>query len=364
MSYQFVHEETYGRKFGRKGGSPKASTGLKKKLGIGALVAEAIRAPGATPHIYIPEPPAYLFGDDLQRWCQAILEHADHAKDRTGRKLRIDRQIISAGIASFPMRSDEYRRLPAGAPERLRVEDWMKNNIAWLLGRYEEHLGPILLHLDEEFVHIHYYVAPEVVEHEHGYELVPHHPGYRAKREAADNGAKSKEQNRLFNDAMRAFQEDYWKNVGLPSGLTKTGPKRRRLSRADYKKESSAAMSTRYAQEHATALADKAELNAERRIELIQTLLLEEAELHYAHARMDGYKEGLRDGANKGHHKGFQSGFKRGIKQGVEKGITTFAGKRNELLLAISERFDPVAAELVSKALDSFLADMTTPIKG
>lgn len=369
MTYQFVHEETYGRKYGRSHLKHNAKSSMKKKISIKSLVEEAIREPHATPHVMTPEPPIYLRQSNLKIWAQNIVEQAEGAKDSLGRKLRIDRQIISAGITSYPMLSTDFKNLSENSPDQQQVEKWLKRNLAWLMQQYGDSLGPVLLHLDEQYVHIHYYVEPEKIYHKHGYELVPRHPGFRAKREAAKKGIKSVQQNKIFKEAMRRFQDDYWINVGLPSGFTRIGPGRRRLSRSNHMQEVTAAKSVqkaekqakqikrhtmKEAQDEAKSLIETADKNTVRHRELVEQLTAEEGELHFANARLDGLEEGLK----KGMDDGYQAGFKRGVQKGMGASIKKIADNRDALLTAISEEFDPVSAQKISIELDRFLSEL------
>ncbi len=67
--------------------------------------------------------------------------------------------------------------------------------------------------------------------------------------------AVSKELNRLgdraYRDAMRSWQDSYHRAVGVPTGLTRLGPARRRLSREAWHAEQVAAQAAKEAEERA-----------------------------------------------------------------------------------------------------------------
>lgn len=103
------------------------------------------------------------------------------------------------------------------------------------------------MHVDEAHVHLHAYgLHPSG----HADRL---HPGKSAKASAVANAvslghdkkAANKIGDRAYVQAMRAWQDSYSGVVGLPHGLTRLGPGRRRLSRAEWKAEQVAARSIR-----------------------------------------------------------------------------------------------------------------------
>jgi DNA repair exonuclease SbcCD ATPase subunit len=58
------------------------------------------------------------------------------------------------------------------------------------------------------------------------------------KREAGeDDRSLKRRQNAAYNDAMRAFQDDYYESVSIDAGLLRVGPRRLRLPNARYKEE-------------------------------------------------------------------------------------------------------------------------------
>ena len=88
---------------------------------------------------------------------------------------------------------------------------------------YGEQLHTVVLHLDESHPHFHFYVVPE------GYDM-----GLtcRAERAAKENNKKSD-----FVQALKAYQDDYYTNVGIYCGMSRFGPKRQRMTRQEWKDE-------------------------------------------------------------------------------------------------------------------------------
>lgn len=119
---------------------------------------------------------------------------------------------------------------PGGVPGD-ELDDWRKRSIDWLRDRYGEQLKTVVEHTDEAHPHLHAYVIPDTLR---AYDL---HDGRKAKEKAQADGLDSTAQNRAYKEAMRGFQDDYYSKVGQACGLSRIGPKRRRLSREQWKAE-------------------------------------------------------------------------------------------------------------------------------
>jgi hypothetical protein len=227
--FQFIHESTYGRK-GKKAMTTKTGQVRKAKWSGREIVAEAIRELGSCDHVEQPLPPEYVYGDDLLLFWENIEQLANDAKDTAGRKLRTDKQLLTAGVCSAPILTTDFN------PDDEFYQQWLKLNLDFLKNKYDVDLGPVILHTDERYIHLHYYVAPEVQDTEYGFTLEAHHDGLRAKNaEMKDGNAKTS--NIAYKQAMKAFQDSYYEQVAKQCGLTRSGPKRRRLSRNDWKDE-------------------------------------------------------------------------------------------------------------------------------
>lgn len=218
--YQFGHVEGYARKGGVK---TDAKTKTKSTVMSGwDIVDEAERKEGATPHIEKPQPPILLFGVMPSVAMKEAAEWAEQAKDASGRKLRVDGLCLSAGVISFPAEKEgwpEYRDLTL---ERLKK-------------KHGDRLRSAVEHTDEAYPHFHYYVVPKV-----GQRFDSIHEGYRAANEAKAKGLKKGEQNAAFKGAMREWQDDLHATCGVQFGLSRTGPRRQRLTREQWKEQQKA----------------------------------------------------------------------------------------------------------------------------
>lgn len=209
--YQFIHVESYART------APKS-----EKAGghsIGSVMAEAMRADGACPHVETPTAPTLLFGvepGDVEGWATSW---ANASRDAIGRKLRKDGLCLLAGVISCP---------PA-----LTNEEWgafKLDAVAWLAK--DERLVSVIEHTDESERHLHFYKIPKPGER---FEVL--HPGRAASLEAKASGRVKGDQNKAYKAAMRAYQDDFFQNVSSRHGMARIGPARRRLKRDQWKAE-------------------------------------------------------------------------------------------------------------------------------
>lgn len=228
MGYQFIHVNSYSRVSPKKSSKDGA-----KKWSAKDVVAEASRDPGAIPHIDAPEQPRHLYGLPLDQIEPLLEAWADGTRDARGHKARKDALCLVAGVISCPPDADQ---------------DWGRlrdRSVRWLRHKYGDRLRSVVEHTDESRPHIHFYVVPSPGE---DFGLI--HQGHRAMR--TSRHLKKGEQNQRYKAEMRAYQAEYYKDVGRHIGLTKVGPKRERLSRAEWVQEQ------RRAQQVAADLADLA----------------------------------------------------------------------------------------------------------
>jgi hypothetical protein len=197
------------------------------------VIAEALREGGACAHVSNPTLPTVLYGADaeaLRVAVDALADDAEGAEDSIGRALRKDAQIMLAGVACFPVPVDD---LKSSASDYIR---WRGRVLAFLQDEYGASLVSVLQHLDEEYPHLHFIVhAPK-----NGLllDLGELHQGRWAAR---NRKLPASERRRLYRDAMQGYQSRFFEKVGKPSGMTRNGPKRRRLTRAQWKSEQEAA---------------------------------------------------------------------------------------------------------------------------
>lgn len=246
MAFQFAHVETYSRK-----GNAKGAQSVKWVL------AEARRDQGACPHVARPGEPKQIYGmslDDVERLhdelCASVRYEVAGGKTRA---VRQDQHTLFTIVCSYPVPMKEVQGNP---DEERRLQEWQDRNIEWLRAEYGNDLKCVVLHDDEQFPHIHGYAIPDDLRCRNL------HVGVAAKeavmKAGPDDGEDSKDHNKrgdgAYRATMSAWQDRYFDQVGLPCGLTRLGPGKRRLSRDAWKAEQVAVKSVQIAQEQARNL--------------------------------------------------------------------------------------------------------------
>ena len=231
--FQFIRAEVYAR---------RASTNEKSKSQFNAsdVIGEALRDEGHCPHVEKPEAPRYLFGSEAG--TRAILgriqENAAQYRDKMGRKMREDAAVLLAGVASFP-------RDAANKDPDLYAR-WESLTVEYLQKKYGDNLRAVVMHNDEEHPHLHFYAYSDT---EVNAKML--HDGYK-------NGSSPK----AYKKGCEDFQNEYFEQVASRCGLARTGPKRRRLSRAEWHAEQEMAMSISKAEIAVLDSAAQREMNA------------------------------------------------------------------------------------------------------
>lgn len=236
---QFVHVQTWSRKPNPAGQS------------IAQIIAEATRNPEYSGHVEDPVAPRVLLGDpstfqaehDAHVAARATVARLKDGSERV-RSIRKDRHTLATVVMSYPV----PRAAILTEEDRAALERWERRNLDWLRERYGDQLRVVLAHDDEEHPHLHAWLLPD----DPGADATTLHPGKVAKRrveeeeKAAGNPPREavKAGNRALREAMTFFQDEYYHAVGAPEGLTRTGPRRRRLTRQQWKAEKAAAAAT------------------------------------------------------------------------------------------------------------------------
>ncbi|MEZ8058149.1 plasmid recombination protein [Vibrio splendidus] len=213
--FQFFHVEAY---------SIVASKDNKRQSARN-IAAEADRFALACPHINNLKQPVRLYGCSANEVVDEAEKIFNTATDKLGRKIRKDANILLAGVVSYPIPIENLR------PDDERFKKWIKLNLKFFRKKYGKYFRSGIGHVDESYFHIHISLLPEV-DSKNILRFSTIHDGIRARESAAKLGAKAKV--RAYTEAMRTLQDEYYENVGKPSGLTREGPKRRRLSRKEW----------------------------------------------------------------------------------------------------------------------------------
>ncbi|MEX9769503.1 plasmid recombination protein [Citrobacter freundii] len=217
--YQFVRVESYGFKVSEKK-SEKKYNKENKGRNVEEIIKELKRVPGFCDHVPFPDDePEVLYGVSPDEIEALTHNYFDNTKtiDSLGRPraLRKDAQVLLAGVISLNREID------------MIWDDYKQSSIDWLKEKYGDRLVSVVQHLDEENPHIHFYCIPKIGEK---FEVL-----HEGKKAYAEVGGKLKyKKEKAYVEAMRKFQEDFFLKVAAGYGLMKTGPRRQRLSNADY----------------------------------------------------------------------------------------------------------------------------------
>ncbi|MEO0485524.1 MAG: hypothetical protein AAF092_06400 [Pseudomonadota bacterium] len=230
---QFVHLQTFSLKANKAGQS------------VQQVLDEAARRPEFSQHVDEPQAPNIIEGlaptQVLEMHNEIVgagfVEVAMKDGSTARRGIRRDRHTLLTAVACYPVprhlvgedqaASDAYKR-------------WVEFNVRWLKGQFGDKLVSIIEHVDEQHPHLHAFVLPL---DDTGCNARRLNPAWLVKEEAEalakDSGKPAQEAVKFGNRAYRAkgreIQDHYFQEVGLPSGLTRAGPKRERLSREQWR---------------------------------------------------------------------------------------------------------------------------------
>lgn len=228
----FIHCQTFARKLNRAGQS------------VSQIIAEGLRTGGYHPHVSNPRRPVMVFGDAMQ-FRRLHDDHVTQRKTRvmkngrvSVRAIRADRHTLFTIVSSYPMPTESVE---ASSEEQIRFKRWLDLTLQWVLEQYGTQLKTAFVHLDEAYPHVHFWLLPN----DPSADAALLHPGKVAKR-ATEARLKSagtppreavKAGNRALKAAMRDWIDAYHREVGVPLGMLRDGPRRRRLSRAQHQAE-------------------------------------------------------------------------------------------------------------------------------
>jgi hypothetical protein len=257
---QFLRIESYSRK-GDKGGRT-----------VSFVMREARREPDSSTHVLEPGQPVTIFGQDpaaIEREHDAAVEAAreTNSAGRT-RKIRVDQHTLLTAVASHPYLTADVKKDPL---KQVEFEKWAAETVNYMKQKWGDELKGVVLHTDEAHPHIHAFIIPRDLR---ARDL---HPGVVAKKQefarALAAGDDSKTANRrgdrAYKTAMREFLTDYHQKVGIRSALLRDGPKRARLSRAEYLGAREAAKNLAATLEKNEALSHQIENSSQRYREAI-----------------------------------------------------------------------------------------------
>jgi hypothetical protein len=247
--YQFAHVEVYSVK-GAPGGQAKRKNG-QRAWTAQEILDEAERRELSSLHIAKGGPPPEIVPGDVDNFQSLRDAHVrasskkesfpytkkDGTLSKRQRKLRADAASLYTCVISLPVLTEDALADPALKSDCMRL---MGQAMAHERQRLESLGGRMMMgvvHWDERNVHVHLYgldPAKGRVDHLH--------PGRSAKTafHETHKGKPAKDVKKAANaaycDAMREWQNDLHRDVFSDAGLLRFGPRRARLSTAEYNK--------------------------------------------------------------------------------------------------------------------------------
>ncbi|WP_170311752.1 hypothetical protein [Sulfitobacter sabulilitoris] len=247
--YQFAHVEVYSAK-GAPGGQAKKKNG-QRAWTAQEILDEAERLELASMHVAEGGPPPEIIPgevDDFPSLRDAQVRASskkesfpytekDGTVSKRQRKLRADAASLYTCVISLPVLTEDALADPALKSDCMRVMGQAMEHERKRLESLGGRMMMGVVHWDERNVHVHLY----------GLDLekgrVDHlHPGRSAKTafHEAHKGKSAKDVKKAANaaycDAMREWQNDLHRDVFSDAGLLRFGPRRARLSTAEYNK--------------------------------------------------------------------------------------------------------------------------------
>jgi len=231
MAYQFVHLGT----FSRKGNADNRS--------VYDICGEAARLDGHAPHVERPGVPVVLYGispADIPAEIDRLASDARKALRGRGRgaSIRQDTHVLEASVWSHPAfcRETPGQASLSDPVVAAEYERWRIETVAWAIADAERRgrrVLSVIEHLDEMHPHLHLLAVAE----NSRLDAKQGHPGHAAKTAALAEGKSLVEANRAYREAMTAWLDQYWREIGMRHGLARIGPARRRLTRGEWKAE-------------------------------------------------------------------------------------------------------------------------------
>ena len=237
---QFFHIQSFARSPNKGGQS------------VEQVLAEAARDPRFSHHIEAPQDYRVVVGLTPQEVQQRHDEMVSAGgvtvalKDgKTARRgIRKDRHTLMTCVASHPHLTSQIQSDPTAKAD---YDAWVDRNVRFLRGLFGNQLVSIIEHVDEEHPHLHAYILPLNDMSCSARELNPcwvikMEAEAKARETGHDEKAAVNFGHRAYRAKAREIQDQYYQKVGLASGLTRIGPRRRRLSRQQWRASKTAAV--------------------------------------------------------------------------------------------------------------------------
>jgi hypothetical protein len=217
-SIQFIHASTLANK-------PRGTMPSTK-----FVTDEVGREPYACHHIENPNKPQVLFGCTPQEVYKKLQDIVGRCKDPLKRKVRSDRQILCSGVFSMQLEAT------ATNLQSKQFKAWVRKAHKFLLKEFGNQYVNLTLHADEgKYIHCHFFVLPSIKDGQ--LDISRMHPGLAAQEALKGSKPTKQKKDIAYKQAMRKFQDSFYKEVSAECGHLRYGPRRRRLTRKEWHTE-------------------------------------------------------------------------------------------------------------------------------
>lgn len=254
QGYMFAHMETWSRQGATKaaGQVQRSRKNNQRAWTVSEVLDEAERVPGASLHVGIHAREPVIWQGSCANFDELRGAHEKAANIKIAfpytdpktrqhktrkRALRQDAHTLYSAVFSLPTTSEEALADPAVMARCLAV---LRSAEAFERDRLTDAGGELamaVLHFDEDHVHMHLYGLDRTrgsVNHLHPGKAA--NEAFRARHGALKRSGTTlaDEAKRGYCDSMRGWQDDLHREVFADAGLMRFGPRRARLSRAEY----------------------------------------------------------------------------------------------------------------------------------
>ena len=218
------------------------------KRGAPEILKEADRALGSAPHISNPITPILIHGIRPLEVLDWLIQQFPKAKDKRGKTPHPDTNIMLAGVIGYPLSPAEVW---ANKREQEIYLCWEAMFLKFLLKKWGHLLVSVVRHIDESYIHLHFYVIPDFLAGQSNLHSID--PALvaagRAAPPNAPEGIAWKMGKSAMATAMRDLLNEAYKEVSAKFGHERVGPGLIRLSPKEKQRERQRQQAAKLAEE-------------------------------------------------------------------------------------------------------------------
>lgn len=200
----------------------KDGTPYTKRSFMGVLM-EGGREIGNAPHVLSPTEPTLLYGMAPRELAGELAHDFRNARDKRGQRLHPDTQILLGGFASYPIPPGEMWDIPGAESTYF---EWEDKFLEYLKAKWGNRLRSVVRHGDEERLHVHFYVTPDLAAGETNLDAL--HPAMGAVAAAVPKNLRTKEaikqRRNAWTPALRLLLDEFYEQVSVRFGHARIGP--------------------------------------------------------------------------------------------------------------------------------------------